>query len=302
MARIQDLGLSRRTFLAYGAAGAVGAMGLGGYHVHAAEPLVAGTPHADALGWRVGFSTYTFRGLTLFEALEKVAAVGLRYVELFAWQRLSPQHPDAKPAPGLAKELRKELQARASDLGIRMIACYTGMDNAEAAKAAFEFAAEMGFETLVGEPPESLLDTVEQLANEHKIDLALHNHPQPSHYWNPAIGLAALEGRGPRMGFCGDTGHWCRSGIEPVAALQQIGSRIKTFHLKDLNAFGVPAAHDVIWGQGQGRIAAILGEIKRQGAKPYFGIEWERTADSEPALHAQSVAFFEQTAAKLAGS
>ncbi len=42
--------------------------------------------------------------------------------------------------------------------------------------------------------------------------------------------------------------------------------------------------------------------VKRQDIKrPYFGIEWERTADSGPALHAESVAFFEKTAGELAG-
>jgi sugar phosphate isomerase/epimerase len=181
-----------------------------------------------------------------------------------------------------------------------MIACYTGLDSPEAAKAFFEFAAEMGFEALVSEPPERLLDTIEQLAGQYQVDLALHNHPQPSHYWNPATGLAALEGRSARMGFCGDTGHWCRCGLEPVEVLKQVGPRIKSFHLKDLDAFGIPGARDVIWGQGQGRIAAILAEVKRQELKPYFGIEWERTADSEPSLHAQAVAFFEKTARDLA--
>jgi sugar phosphate isomerase/epimerase len=304
MTHLRDRTCSRRAFLGCtaGLGAAAGLAGWGAARVPAADSLVSGTPHADRLGWRVGFSAYTFRGLTLFETLDKIAAVGLRYTELFAWQKLSPQHPQATPGPGLPTALRQDLKKKASDLGIRMIACYTGLDNAEAAKAFFEFAAEMGFEFLVSEPPESLLDTVEQLAGEYKVDLALHNHPQPSHYWNPATGLAALKGRSARMGFCCDTGHWCRSGLEPVEMLQQVGSRLKSFHLKDLDTFGVPAAQDVIWGQGQGRIAAILAEVKRQELQPYFGIEWERTVDSEPSLHAEAVAFFERTAGDLAGS
>jgi sugar phosphate isomerase/epimerase len=295
--------VTRRGFLAAGAAlgAAAGLSSFEGGRVRAAEPLVAGTPNADRLGWRVGFSTYTFRGLTLFESLDRIAAVGLRYAELFAWQKLSPQHPDAQPGPALSKTLRQDLKSKASDLGIRLIGCYTNLGNAEAAKAFFEFSAEMGFEAIVSEPAENLLDVIEELTGQYKVDLALHNHPQPSHYWNPATGVAALEGRSARMGFCCDTGHWCRCGLEPVEALKLAGPRVKTFHLKDLDAFGVPAARDVIWGQGQGRIAGILAEAKRQGLKPYFGIEWERTADSEPSLHAQSVAFFEKTAGELGG-
>jgi sugar phosphate isomerase/epimerase len=293
--------VTRRAFLAGGAAlGAGGLMGFRGYSVEAAEPLVKGTPHADQLGWRVGFSTYSFRALTLFETLEKIAQVGLRFAEAFAWQKFSPEHPEVQIGPGLSASLRKALKDKAADCGVHLMGCYASLGSPDAAKAAFEFAAEMGFEILVSEPSEGMLDAIEKLTEEFKVDLGLHNHPEPSHYWHPDTGLAALEGRSKRMGFCCDTGHWCRSRLEPVEMLRRVGPRVKTFHLKDLDDFGVRGARDVIWGQGKGRIADILAEVKRQGLKPYFGIEWERTADSEPAIHAESVAFFEKTAKQLA--
>jgi sugar phosphate isomerase/epimerase len=293
--------VTRRTFLAGTAAlGASGLAGFGRCPAHAAEPLVAGTPHADQLGWRVGFSTYTFRGLTLFDTLEKIAKVGLRYAEMFAWQRLSPEHPNVQSGPGLSPALRARLKEKAAECNVNLMGCYTGLGSPDEAKAFFEFAADMGLEILVGEPPEGMFDAVEKLTEEYKIDFGLHNHAKPSPYWHPDTGLKALEGRSERMGFCCDTGHWIRSGLEPVEMLQRIGSRVRTFHMKDLDAFAVPKASDVVWGQGEGRIAGILAEVKRQGLKPYFGIEWERTADSEPAIHAESVAFFEKTAKELA--
>ena len=294
--------VTRRTFLAGTAAlGAGGLSGFRGRAVQAAEPLVKATPHADRLGWRVGFSTYTFRALTLFEALDRIAQVGLRYAELWDGQRLSPEHSNARPNPALPKPLRKALQEKAAQCGVHLMGCYTGLGSPDAAKAFFDFAADMGLEILVGEPPEAMFDAVEKLTAEYEIDFGLHNHAKPSHYWHPDTGLKALEGRSERMGFCCDTGHWVRSGLEPVEMLRRIGSRVKTFHMKDLDAFGVVAARDVVWGQGEGRIAGILAEVKRQGLKPYFGIEWERTPDSEPAIHAESVAFFEKTAEELAG-
>jgi sugar phosphate isomerase/epimerase len=296
--------LTRRKFLAGSAAlgVAAGVSGFGSCPIRAAEPLVKGTPNADKLGWRVGFSAYSFRALTLYEALDKIAATGLHWVELFAWQKLSPAHPEATPSASLSDALRKELKKKAADSGVKMIGVYSGLDNLETAKGMFAMAAEMGFEVIVSEPPESMFDAVEALTEEYKVSLALHNHPKPSHYWNPETAMAALKGRSERMGLCGDTGHWCRCGLEPAEVLRKVGSRIKTFHMKDLDAFGVPGAKDVIWGQGKGRIAEIMAEIKRQGVKPYFGIEWERTADSEPSLHAESVAFFEKTAQALAAS
>lgn len=293
---------TRRTFLAQSAAlgAAVGLSGFGLHRVHAAAPLLNGTPNTDKLGWRVGFSAYTFRNLTLFEALDQIAAVGLRHAELFSWQKFSPKNPTAKPGPELLPTLRADLKKKAADLGIKMVACYTSLPKPDAAKAFFEFSADMGFEAIVSEPPEEMFDAVEKLTAEYKIDLALHNHPKPSHYWDPEVGLAAVKGRSQRMGFCCDTGHWCRCGLEPVAVLKKVGPRVKTFHLKDLETFGEPKAQDAVWGQGQGRIAGILAEVKRQGLKPYFGIEWERTDKTEIALHVEALNFFEKTAAALA--
>ncbi|MDZ7619039.1 MAG: sugar phosphate isomerase/epimerase [Patescibacteria group bacterium] len=296
------MSITRREFLAGGTALGVSAfLGLRGHSVQAAEPLVKGTPHADQLGWRVGFSTYSYRALTLFETFDKIAEVGLRHAELFAWQKLSPEHPDVTIGPNLSAPLRKAIKQKAVDCGVNMIGCYTSLGSEDVAKAYFEFAADMGFEILVSEPPEAMFDAIEKLTGEYKVDLGLHNHPEPSHYWNPDTGMAALKGRSERMGLCCDTGHWCRSNLEPVEVLKKVGPRVKTFHLKDLDDFGVRGAKDVIWGQGKGRIADILAEVKRQGLKPYFGIEWERTADSEPEIHADSVAFLDKTAKKLLG-
>jgi len=297
--------VTRRSFLKSSAAvGAVaGLTGFGSFHIHAAEPLVKGMPNAEKLGWRVGFSAYSFRTVTAFEALEKIAATGLHYVELFTWQKLSPENPNAKPTAGLSDALRKDLKKKATDLGVKMIGVYTSLGSPDSAKAMFDFAADMGFEFIVSEPPEPMLDTVERLTGEYKIDLALHNHPKPSHYWNPDTGLAALKGRSERMGFCCDTGHWCRCGLEPVATVKKIGPRVKTFHLKDLDQFGVRNTKDVIWGQGKGEIAGILAAVKELGIKsPYFGIEWERNPNEPLVTLARSVEFFEEVAGKLVAS
>ncbi|EAQ82263.1 sugar phosphate isomerase/epimerase family protein [Blastopirellula marina] len=183
----------------------------------------------------------------MYEALEKTAATGLPYLELFAWQKLSPDHPDAQPTAGLSATLQKDWKKKAADLGVKIIGIYSKLENPDSAKAMFEFAA--------------------------------------------------MQSRSERMGFCCDTGHWRRSGLDPVEMLQKIVPRVKTFHLKDLDQFGVPRAKDVVWGQGAGRIAWILAEIERLDIqRPYFSIEWERDPNESIQTHAKSVAFLEQIA------
>ena len=40
---------------------------------------------------------------------------GLHFAELFAWQKLSPKHADARPGPGLSKALQSDLKKKAAD-------------------------------------------------------------------------------------------------------------------------------------------------------------------------------------------
>ena len=139
--------ITRRSFLTNSAAVATvaGFAGMARSRSCESAPLIEGTPNADKLGWRVGFSAYSFRTTTLFEALDKMAATGLHCTELFAWQKLSPSNPDAKPAPGLSKTLQKDLKRKAADSGVKLLGLYSGLDKPDSAKGVFAFAAEMGF-------------------------------------------------------------------------------------------------------------------------------------------------------------
>ena len=67
--------------------------------------------------------------------------------------------------------------------------------------------------------------------------LAIHNHPQPSHYWDVDTVLATCKGRSKWIGACADTGHWCRSGLNPVACCKLLEGRLINFHLKDVAEF-----------------------------------------------------------------
>ena len=55
---------------------------------------------------------------------------------------------------------------------------------------------------------------IDKLANEYNINVAIHDHPKPSHYWNPEAVLKVCEGRSKRIGACADVGHWARSGLD----------------------------------------------------------------------------------------
>jgi sugar phosphate isomerase/epimerase len=284
----------RRTFLK--AAGAAG-IGLGCSQFPLgralAAPLAQGSPHAEKLGWRLGCQAYSFNRFTFFEAVDKTASLGLRWIEAYPGQRLSAEKPEAKMGPGLSADERAAVKQKLQQAGVQMV-CF-GVTGAN--RGTFEFAKDMGVETIVSEPGFEQIDEIEKLCEEFEINLALHNHPKPSRYWDPDVVLKVCEGRGKRIGACADTGHWMRSGIRPLDAVRKLEGRIISFHFKDLNQMG--GGHDVPWGTGKGDVAAVLAELKRQGFKGVFSIEYEHNWENSLPEIAECVKFFDATAAKL---
>jgi sugar phosphate isomerase/epimerase len=121
------------------------------------------------------------------------------------------------------------------------------------------------------------------------------------------------------MGACADTGHWLRSGLDPVECLKKLEGRVITLHLKDLvpdepkAQAGAPATgkkkqseskamHDVPWGTGVGNVKAQMAELKRQGFHGAFGVEYEYHWDNSMPEIAKCVEFFNATCADLANT
>lgn len=233
-------------------------------------------PAAEKLGFKVGCQAYSFNKFTFYEAIDKTAAAGFNYIEAYPGQALSPEKKDVKFDHNLPADLQKEVLAKLKASNIKLMnygVVGLGADEAENRKI-FEFAKAMGIQTIVSEPKQEDLPAIDKLCNEYKINVALHNHPEPSRYWNPDVVLAAINGLSPRIGSCSDTGHWMRSGINPVDGLKKLEGHIISLHFKDLNEYG-KEAHDVPWGTGKADVPALLAELKRQGFKGVFSAEYE---------------------------
>ena len=291
----------RRSFLK--TTGAIG-LGLGllshGRMLHADE-AAAGAPHAEKLGWRLGCQAYSFKQFTFFEAIDKTAALGLKCIEAYPGQKLSKEN-SATMGEKLSAKDRKAIKQKLADRGVALVNFgVVGLPKKEAdSRKIFDFAKDMGIETIVSEPAEDAMEAVDKLCNEYGINVAIHNHPKPSHYWDSDTVLKAVEGRSKRIGACCDTGHWVRSGLNPLECLKKLEGRIISFHFKDLNERS-PKAHDVPWGAGVCDAKALLTEIHRQGVKAVFSIEYEYNwSNSSPEI-AQCVAYFDKIAAELQG-
>jgi sugar phosphate isomerase/epimerase len=226
--------------------------------------------------------------------VENVASLGLDWIEAYPGQQLRPNAPGVTMGPDLSDGERAAVRSMLQDAGVRLV--NFGVVDLPADEAGcrrvFDFAKEMGIETIIAEPPEETLPLVDRLCQEYRIKVALHNHPKPSRYWDPKTVLRACRGRSSWIGSCGDTGHWLRSGIQPLEAIRILEGRLITFHLKDLNETGNPEAHDVVWGTGVADIPGILKALDRQKFRGVFSIEYEHNwENSLPDVRACAAAF-----------
>ena len=67
----------------------------------------------DKLGWRLGCQAYTFRKLTLFETIDLLSAMGIRYIEMYpgsAIRRTSRTSSRSNMAAELIEQLQKKLK------------------------------------------------------------------------------------------------------------------------------------------------------------------------------------------------
>jgi len=296
-----DPRMGRRDFLRAG--GGLAAAALQGCASAPSRQAAPGTPNAERLGWKLSVQLYTYRRFPLYEALDKVAALGLRHVEPRSGLGLDRQRPGVKVNENLPPELRRELKEKLAERGLSLSSYYPdiGTDAGQTRKI-FEFCKEMGTGSIVAEPPAAAFDTLEKLCEEYGIDVGLHNHQQgASVYWKPEIVLAACKDRSRRIGGCCDVGQWARSGLDPVECLRQMEGRIVSVHLKDVLQKGNRGARNTVFGEGQADVAAALKELKRLGYRGLTTIDFEHDTPALQEDMVRNVSFVEAQAKALGG-
>jgi len=231
-------------------------------------------------GFFIGCQAYTFNRFTLFEAIEKTVQAGGKVIEFYPGQKLSKDEPKVAWDHNASAETIEKVKAKLAETKIKAVNYgVVGIPKEEAeARKVFEFARTMGLLAITTESVEAI-DTIEKLVKEYDIKVGFHDHPKradnPNYrMWDPQYVLSVVKDRDPRIGSCADTGHWLRSGLNPVDCLRILKGRIVSSHLKDLNE-KAPGAHDVPYGAGVADIPAVLQELKAQHFDGNISIEYE---------------------------
>ncbi len=225
-------------------------------------------------GFKIGVQMWTFHISPFFDAVKRIDSAGLHYVEIYPGQKMGNGLTHTMGL-NLTKEEREQVKKVLAAKKIT-IAAYgvVGCDKIEEWKAQFEFCKSMNIPVMTAEPLPAHLDEVNKLAGEYKVKVAIHNHPQPSHYWHPDSVLAAIKNR-PNIGACADIGHWVRHGLNVVECLQKLKGRVWDVHFKDVAVYNIVESPDVFLGTGICNIPAVMKELKQQNFKGCLSIEHE---------------------------
>jgi sugar phosphate isomerase/epimerase len=222
---------------------------------------------------RLGVASYSFREFQRKLAISMTKQLGVRYVSVKEFHL--PYTVTADEAAKAKSEFNKAGLTIMSGGNISL-----QDEDPMKLRKLFEYARMCGMPMMVCAPTHKTLDTVEKLAKEFDIRMALHNHgPEDKHFPTPQSVLEAVKGRDPRMGLCMDMGHSMRTGIDVVQTLETAGSRLLDMHIKDLKSPTDKASQCDV-GEGVMPIVAIFKQLKKMNYQGCVNLEYEINGDN----------------------
>ena len=253
-------------------------------------------------GLLLGVQAYTFHKFNFKEAIDKVNELGLNNIEAYYGQPLGAKLGDGKFSYDMDSATTKKILDYAKSKNVKIYASgVVVLNDKEEWTKLFNFAKGMNIKVITCEPPYEQLAIVDSLANVYNIDVAIHNHPKPSSYWNPDLFLENTKGLSNHIGACVDIGHLKRMDIDPVEALKKYDGRIKSIHFKDIvkKEEGEAEQRDIIWGQGIIDLTGVLKELKRQDFKGLLSIEYEYNWENSVADIKKCIIYYDELISEI---
>jgi len=266
--------------------------------------VLAGLPLSLALaeikskinGVRIGVQSYSFRTLSLDDAIKAMTSIGIGECELFSGHvEPRPQAPgpgggggQRGPNPAAREEMRKwrltvpldhfkAIRKKFDDAGIRLQAYNYSFNDSftdEEIDRGFQMARALGVKLITASSTVSSAKRVAPFADKHKITVGMHGHSNltdPNQFAKPESFAQAMA-MSKYFGVNLDIGHFFAAGYDPVAYLNEHHDRITNLHLKDRKKDNGP---NTPWGQGDTPIKQVLQLLKQKKWNIPANIEYE---------------------------
>jgi sugar phosphate isomerase/epimerase len=273
-------------------------------------PLALSARLDAAGGVRIGVQSYSFRSLSLDEALKAMSEIGIAECELFAGHvepsppRTPPPAPPAAPAAGATPEAPRpprpgpdpEWQAKLREwrlstplehfVGVRKKFDAAGVKiqsynlsfresfSDEEIDRGFEMAKALGAGFITASSTLKTAARVAPFADRHKFRVAMHNHDNlkdPNEFATPESFAAALK-MSKYFAINLDVGHFTAANYDAVPYIEQHHEHITNLHLKDRKK---DHGANLPWGEGDTPIKAVLQLLKNKKYDIPANIEYE---------------------------
>jgi sugar phosphate isomerase/epimerase len=259
---------------------------------------------AAALAWpdailaasnvRIGVQSYSFRTLSLDDALKAMKEIGLAECELWSGH-IEPRPtmvagPDGRQRPpeGWREELRiwrttagsikfMEIAKQFKDAGVKLQAyniSFNDSFNDLEIEKGFEEAKALGVKLITASSNLKTVPRLVKLAEDFKMTVAMHNHSNtkdPNEFATPESFATALA-MSKRFAINLDIGHFVAAGYDPVDFITKHHDSITNLHIKDRKK---DQGENVPWGQGDTPIKDVLQLVKKNKYDIPVNIEYE---------------------------
>jgi sugar phosphate isomerase/epimerase len=228
----------------------------------------------------IGVQTYSFRDLSLDDAIKAMVEVGLSSCELWSGH-VEPkdlkreEHRDWRlttPIDEFTKVGEKFKKA-----GIDLYAYnYSFKDDFtdEEIKRGFEMAKAMGAQVITASANVNTAKRIDVYARQYEMKVGMHNHSniKPNEFATAGDFAQAMEGNSEYICVNLDIGHFTAANFDAVDYLQKHHARIVTLHIKDRKR---DQGENVPFGEGDTPIKPVLELLRKNGWKIPANIEYE---------------------------
>ncbi len=240
----------------------------------------------------LGVASYSTRKFTLDQTLDMAKTLGVTSMTF------KDVHIPRTDSPDATRALRAKIAA--AGISVMGGGTITLPNDPVEIRKNFEYAKAAGFPLIFTSPDPAALDTIEQMAKEYDVKVAIHNHGPEDKWWpRPQDAYAAVKSRDSRLGLCIDVGHTLRTGTDPVAACRECKDRLYDMHVKDLTV-KTDRDSQVAVGRGLIDFPALFRTLLDIGYQGQVGLEYEIHEDDPLPGMIESLAYERGVLAALA--
>jgi len=238
-------------------------------------------------GVQIGAQSYSFRTMSLDDALKAMASIGLSECELYQGH-VEPQ--------GISRtELRKwretanltefqKIKQKFDDAGVLLYAYNYSFkpDFTDAEiQRGFDMTKALGAKYITASSTVPMGEKLYPYCEKNKIPVAFHGHSNMTEgeFATPESFAKAMEGRSKWIRINLDIGHFVAAGFDPVDFIEKHHADIVTIHIKDRKK---NQGDNVPFGEGDTPIVAVLKLLRDKKYKIPANIEYEYKGASDP--------------------